>query len=222
MRKLIAVIAVALLSVPMVFAQASAQSTTEARLGASAGISGDSALYGLDRAMERIQLALSFGADAKANTRLKIAEERLAEAEAMARAAEEAEARAESSNSTSEEQSEASADSEEKQRIATEAREDYESNVQAAVNAAANADAETRTRVEERLQVHIDVLQDLRTRFQADGIAGSIGIDVALGSTESAKEQNNGASAEGGAEADVDVGNGSASVGANASGGFNV
>ncbi|MBU1204726.1 MAG: hypothetical protein KKE93_02340 [Nanoarchaeota archaeon] len=48
-----------------------------------AGTTPDSALYGLDRAFERIGLALTFSKAAKAEKRLQIASERLAELKAM-------------------------------------------------------------------------------------------------------------------------------------------
>ena len=49
------------------------------------GVEPDSVLHGLDRAAERINLALTFNKVRKAEKALRIAEERLAEAEAMAR-----------------------------------------------------------------------------------------------------------------------------------------
>ena len=48
------------------------------------GITPDNPIYGLDRALERIQLAITFGEVEKAKLKFKFAEERLAEAEAMA------------------------------------------------------------------------------------------------------------------------------------------
>lgn len=50
---------------------------------ADAGVEPDSALYGLDRAMERISLALTFDKAKRAEKALKHAEERLAEVKAM-------------------------------------------------------------------------------------------------------------------------------------------
>ena len=47
---------------------------------ADAGITPNSPVYGLDRAMERIQLAITFGEAEKAKLKFKFAEERLAEA----------------------------------------------------------------------------------------------------------------------------------------------
>ena len=48
-----------------------------------AGITPDSAFYGLDKAMERVRLAFAFGKVNKAKLRLRYAEERLSEAEQM-------------------------------------------------------------------------------------------------------------------------------------------
>ena len=50
-----------------------------------AGVTPDSALHGLDKALERISLALAFGKVKKAEIKLRIAEERLAEVDAMIR-----------------------------------------------------------------------------------------------------------------------------------------
>ena len=49
-----------------------------------AGVTPDSPLYGLDRAMDRIALALTFNKAAKAEKGLNIAQERLMEAKEMA------------------------------------------------------------------------------------------------------------------------------------------
>jgi hypothetical protein len=77
MRKIISILLYALLvlTTPITTAQ-------EVDLP-SAGITPDSRLYGLDRALERISLALTFNKAAKAEKRLKIASERLAELKEM-------------------------------------------------------------------------------------------------------------------------------------------
>ena len=54
-----------------------------------AGITPNSPVYGLDRALERIQLAITFREAEKAKLKFKFAEERLAEAEVMAEEGEE-------------------------------------------------------------------------------------------------------------------------------------
>lgn len=58
--------------------------TTTAEATVSAGITPDSPLYGLERAMERISLSLTFNKAKKASKALGYAEERLAEVEEMA------------------------------------------------------------------------------------------------------------------------------------------
>lgn len=53
------------------------------------GVTPNSPVYGLDRALERIQLAITFKEEEKAKLKFKFAEERLAEAEVMAEEGEE-------------------------------------------------------------------------------------------------------------------------------------
>lgn len=78
MKKIIvALIAILMLGLPVAAAQ-----EAEAELS-DAGTTPDSALYGLDKAFERISLAMTFDKAAKAEKRLKIASERIAELKAM-------------------------------------------------------------------------------------------------------------------------------------------
>lgn len=89
MKKLFAILlAVLMLCAPVVLAEeAPVEDDLPAEeLSEDAGTTPDSALYGLDRALERIELALTFGRAAKAKKGLKHAKERLAEVKAMARA----------------------------------------------------------------------------------------------------------------------------------------
>jgi len=64
----------------------------DVELDEDAGITPDSALYGIDKALERISLALTFNRAKKARLRLRHAEERLAEVKAMIEEGKEAEA----------------------------------------------------------------------------------------------------------------------------------
>lgn len=75
-KMIIALIAILMLGLPISAAQ------EEAELP-DAGTTPDSALYGLDKAFERISLALTFDRAAKAEKRLQIASERIAELKAM-------------------------------------------------------------------------------------------------------------------------------------------
>ena len=69
---------------PMVLAEENVViATVSDNLEEEAGINPDSVFYGLDRAMERIQLALTFDKAKKSETALRNAEERLAEVKAM-------------------------------------------------------------------------------------------------------------------------------------------
>jgi len=69
------------LIIPVVFAQTQNVASTETVT--SPGITPDSPLWIIDRASERISLALTFGAEAKAKKGLEIAQERLSEADKM-------------------------------------------------------------------------------------------------------------------------------------------
>jgi len=72
---------------PLILAEeVTAIATTGDGLIKEAGVSPDSALYGLDRAMESIQLALTFNNAKKSQLALGNAEERLAEIKAMIQA----------------------------------------------------------------------------------------------------------------------------------------
>ncbi len=66
----------------MLFSLVAAQEQT-ADTAVDAGVNPDSPLWGLDRAIERIELALAFGASAKSEKGLEHAAERLAEVKAM-------------------------------------------------------------------------------------------------------------------------------------------
>lgn len=78
MKKLFVLfVALLMLASPIVLA--------EEELSVDSGTTPDSALWGIDRAMERLELALTFGSAAKAKKRLEIARERLAEIRAMAK-----------------------------------------------------------------------------------------------------------------------------------------
>ena len=99
MKKIISVV-VSLLLVLSILPGVFAQETTDAsnaeelttddvevdELEGDAGIASDSALHGIDRALERIRMRMTFGAKNKAAYGLKVAEERLLEAQAMAKA----------------------------------------------------------------------------------------------------------------------------------------
>lgn len=74
MKKLLSVLIAVLLMMPLVAAQ-----DEEVK----AGILPSSFLWGIDRAIEKIQLLLTFDVASKAERRLLIAEERLAEVKAM-------------------------------------------------------------------------------------------------------------------------------------------
>ena len=68
--------------VPMVLAQDDSTEDEETEVPAP-GITPDSPLYGLDNAMDRLRLALTFDKAKRAERALKISEERLAEVKAM-------------------------------------------------------------------------------------------------------------------------------------------
>ena len=91
--KTIAIMMVALLAISLVapmalaetdsvIAPAPTEDETEVEV-ASAGVTPDSPLYGLDKAMERLRLAFARGEVNKAKLKLKYAEERLSETEQM-------------------------------------------------------------------------------------------------------------------------------------------
>lgn len=65
------------------FAGVYAQTELEFDAEAQAGVTPDSAMYGLENAMERIRLAMAFGSEAKAEVALRQAEEKLAEIKLM-------------------------------------------------------------------------------------------------------------------------------------------
>ncbi len=71
-----------LMVMPLVAAEDA--TTIDDGLDVAAGVTPDSAFYGLETAMERVSLGLTFNKAKKANKALRYAEERLAEAEAMA------------------------------------------------------------------------------------------------------------------------------------------
>ncbi len=73
MKKLFTILVIVMLMVPFVVAQEEVDP----------GVTPDSLFYGLDKAMDRISLALTFNKAAKAEKGLKIAEERLMEAKQM-------------------------------------------------------------------------------------------------------------------------------------------
>jgi len=82
MKKLTAMLIVLMyiFSFPVVFAQEDDATSEE-----DAGVGPDSILHGLDKAMEKIRLALTFNEESKAKLHLKYALERRAEAKAMAK-----------------------------------------------------------------------------------------------------------------------------------------
>ncbi len=86
MKKLIGFLMAVLLalSLPLVVAEENGTEEKENREKDEAGITPDSLFYGLDRALERINLALTFNKAAKTEKGLKIARERLIEAKKMA------------------------------------------------------------------------------------------------------------------------------------------
>lgn len=70
-------------SIPIVIAQEETAEEEDEEIAEEAGITPDSKLWGLERAMERISLALTFNRAAKAKKGLAHAKERLAEVQAM-------------------------------------------------------------------------------------------------------------------------------------------
>lgn len=68
---------------PTAFAQTSIDAEANAEVNAEAGVTPDSALYGLDLAMEKIRLALTFNMQKRAELSLKMAKERMQEARLM-------------------------------------------------------------------------------------------------------------------------------------------
>ncbi len=64
--------------------EAESDKVLQEELSGDAGITPDSPVWGLERAMENINLALTFGEEAKARKRLELARERIIEAKVMA------------------------------------------------------------------------------------------------------------------------------------------
>lgn len=156
MKHLYGVLVALLLATAPVAAQASAQ--------ANAGVTPDSALYGLEIALENARTALTFNADAKAKANIDQADERLAEIEAMI----------EANNSAA------------AQRAASR----YEANVDAAAQAAARIDndgseerarrglvqasevrAEMQANLARAAQAHAEILERQETRMNASQYA---------------------------------------------------
>ena len=86
--KIIALLSVvlAVFALPIAQAQslgAQATTTAEAEDDVDAGIAPDNPFYGLDVAIDRLALALTFGSEAKSEKALDIARERLAEVKLM-------------------------------------------------------------------------------------------------------------------------------------------
>lgn len=86
--KTIAILMTALIAFGMMASLVAAEDVVISPVGevelVDAGVTPDSAFHGLDRAMERISLAFTFGKADKAKKTLEYAEERLAEAQVMA------------------------------------------------------------------------------------------------------------------------------------------
>lgn len=66
-------------------------------------------------------------------------------------------------------------------------RQEYEQRVQDAKDNANNSDTQTRASVESRLELHVQVLEDLKQRFESEGTEGLIGIEVAIESSQNAR-----------------------------------
>jgi len=81
--KILTILVTVLLAFAMMVPLVAAEDVVEDLEVVEPGVAPDSPLYGLDRAMERLRLAVTAGKAAKAKLKLKYAEERLAEAEQM-------------------------------------------------------------------------------------------------------------------------------------------
>lgn len=115
------------------------------------GVLPDSPFYSLKLFVESIETTFTFGAEAKADRALELAELRLAEAQAMAEM--------------------------NKEDLATKAVAEYESKIEEAEeNAAEIEDTEKREEVSNRIEaatsVHIDVLNEVKLKVPASARAG--------------------------------------------------
>ena len=145
-------IAVLLMAVP-VYAEADATVLDE-----SAGITPDSPLYGLDKALDKLSLRLTFNEQKRAEKALKIAEERLAETEEMA-----VEGTQEDVQAAEEAHEEAIAEA-----------EDAMNNIDMDGGEEESAEAvETMTELEAQIQTHaqkvVAVKEGILTRLRAEG-----------------------------------------------------
>ena len=77
------VLAALVLAAPAIAQEHAAQAEAQTNIDVRAGVTPDSALYGLKTAFERTRSALTFSSDAKADLNLRYANKRLAEIEAM-------------------------------------------------------------------------------------------------------------------------------------------
>lgn len=143
MKKIISLVLIAMLMMQLTIAQIM---TIKDSFPNQAIKPGDG-LYGLDRAIERVQLAFAFRPETKANLRLQLAEERLAELSQL--------------------------EPEEADRYTAQLRDEYETELEEAEQEGENIeDIQERRRFQERArertQHHVEVLEAVRERIMND------------------------------------------------------
>jgi hypothetical protein len=134
------------------------------------GVLPDSPFYGLKLFIESIGMTFTFGAEARAERALELAEVRLVEARAMAEM--------------------------NKEDLAVKAVSDYESKMEEAEENAANIEdeekrAEVLSRIEAATSVHVDVLNEVKLQVPAQARAAiEAAIDASLKGGESAMNED--------------------------------
>lgn len=161
-ERTLAAIPVMLLALPFAYAQGEMPDP---------GMLPDSPFYGLKLFVESIGTTFTFGAEARADRALELAEVRLAEAQAMAEA--------------------------NKADLAVQAVAQYESKMEEAEENAANIEDEERreevlSRIEAATSVHVDVLNEVKLQVPAQARAAiEAAIDSSLKGGESAVNEDN-------------------------------